>query len=61
MFYEMQLCIDDADKGDYGLLKELFEMLKIHMTNSPIFKKNGLPKKRPIRDKVGCSMLSCSS
>jgi hypothetical protein len=39
-----QLCIDDADKGDYGLLKELFEMLKIHMTN-PI-SQNGLPKTR---------------
>jgi hypothetical protein len=60
MFYEImaQLCIDDADKGDYGLLK--LEMLKIHMTNNP-FSKNGLPK-----DPIGLEIkwmfdVSCSS
>ena len=26
--YMAQLCIDDADKGDYSLLNNLFEMLK---------------------------------
>ena len=59
--YMTQLCIDDADKGDYSLLNELFEMLK-----KPYDEQLDLQKwfaKRPdwARDKVGCSMLSCSS
>ncbi|MES2578241.1 MAG: protein adenylyltransferase SelO family protein, partial [Bacteroidota bacterium] len=59
--YMAQLCIDDADKGDYSLLNELFEMLK-----NPYDEQSNLQKwfaKRPdwARDKVGCSMLSCSS
>ena len=59
--YMAQLCIDDADKGDYSLLSELFEMLK-----KPYDEQLDLQKwfaKRPdwARDKVGCSMLSCSS
>ncbi len=59
--YMAQLCIDEADKGDYSLLKELFEMLK-----KPYDEQLNLQKwfaKRPdwARDKVGCSMLSCSS
>ncbi len=59
--YMAQLCIDDADKGDYGLLNELFEMLKKPYDEQPNFQK--WFSKRPdwARDKVGCSMLSCSS
>ena len=33
--YMAQLCIDDADKGDYKLLNELFEMLKNPYHNQP--------------------------
>ncbi|MFD0798346.1 YdiU family protein [Maribacter chungangensis] len=59
--YMAQLAIDDADKGNYDLLDELFQLLK-----KPYEEQPGKEKwfaKRPdwARDKVGCSMLSCSS
>ena len=59
--YMAQLCIDDADKGDYALLKELFEMLKDPYDEQPNFKKWFAKRPDWARDKVGCSMLSCSS
>ena len=59
--YMAQLCIDDADKGDYGLLKELFEMLKNPYDEQPYFQKWFAKRPDWARDKVGCSMLSCSS
>ncbi|MBC7884041.1 MAG: YdiU family protein [Saprospiraceae bacterium] len=59
--YMAQLAIDDADKGDYGLLHELFDMLKHPYDDQPQYGK--WFEKRPdwAREKVGCSMLSCSS
>lgn len=59
--YMAQLSIDAADKGDYSLINELFELLK-----KPYDEQTDSQKwfaKRPdwARDKVGCSMLSCSS
>jgi uncharacterized protein YdiU (UPF0061 family) len=59
--YMAQLCIDDADKGDYSLLNELFDLLKKPYDEQP--KSQKWFAKRPdwARDKVGCSMLSCSS
>ena len=59
--YMAQLCIDDADKGDYGLLKELFEMLKNPYDEQPQFQNWFAKRPDWARDKVGCSMLSCSS
>lgn len=59
--YMAQLCIDDADKGDYGLLNELFEMLKKPYDEQPNFQKWFAKRPDWARDKVGCSMLSCSS
>ena len=59
--YMAQLCIDDADKGDYYLLKELFEMLKKPYDEQPNFQKWFAKRPDWARDKVGCSMLSCSS
>ncbi|MFK7833317.1 MAG: YdiU family protein [Winogradskyella sp.] len=59
--YMAQLAIDDADKGDYKLIDELFELLKQPYQEQP---ENGKWfTKRPewARHKVGCSMLSCSS
>lgn len=59
--YMAQLSIDAADKGDYSLVNELYEVLKKpydeQLDNQKWF------AKRPdwARDKVGCSMLSCSS
>ncbi|MFV8325576.1 protein adenylyltransferase SelO [Flavobacterium sp. ZS1P14] len=59
--YMAQLCIDDADKGDYSLLRELFEMLKNPYHEQPNFQKWFAKRPDWARDKVGCSMLSCSS
>jgi uncharacterized protein YdiU (UPF0061 family) len=59
--YMAQLCIDDADKGDYSLLNELFEMLKKPYDEQPNFQKWFAKRPDWARDKVGCSMLSCSS
>ena len=59
--YMSQLAIDDADKGNYSLLSELYLLLKNpyeeQLENEKWF------AKRPewARNKVGCSMLSCSS
>jgi len=59
--YMAQMAIDKADTGDYGLINELYEMLKRPYDNQPDY--NHWYAKRPdwARDKVGCSMLSCSS
>ena len=59
--YMAQLCIDAADKGDYSLLNELFEMLKKPYDEQPDFQKWFAKRPDWARDKVGCSMLSCSS
>ena len=59
--YISQLCIDDADKGDYSLLNELFEMLKNPYDEQPHLQKWFAKRPDWARDKVGCSMLSCSS
>lgn len=59
--YMAQLAIDDADKGDYGLIDELFKLLK-HPYDEQLNSEKWFAK-RPewARHKVGCSMLSCSS
>ena len=59
--YMAQLAIDEADKGDYSLINEFFQLLK-----NPYNEQMAAEKwfaKRPdwARNKVGCSMLSCSS
>ncbi len=57
-----QLAIDKAEKGDFSLVNELHELLK-----SPYDEQNEMEDawfvKRPewARNRVGCSMLSCSS
>jgi uncharacterized protein YdiU (UPF0061 family) len=59
--YMSQMAIDEADKGNYTLIDELFQLLKTpyaeQLENEKWF------AKRPewARNKVGCSMLSCSS
>ena len=59
--YMAQLCIDAADKSDYSLLNDLFEMLKNPYGEQPDFEKWFAKRPDWARDKVGCSMLSCSS
>ncbi len=59
--YMAQLAIDAADKDDYSLIDELYKMLKQPYQEQP--ESNKWFVKRPdwARNKVGCSMLSCSS
>lgn len=59
--YMAQLCIDQADKGDYSVLNELFELLKKPYEEQPEYQKWFAKRPDWARDKVGCSMLSCSS
>jgi serine/tyrosine/threonine adenylyltransferase len=59
--YMAQLAIEAVDKGDYALIDELYQMLK-----KPYDEQTEMEKwftKRPdwAKEKVGCSMLSCSS
>ena len=59
--YMAQLAIDEADKGNYELIDELYQLLKTPYDEQP--EKEKWFAKRPewARHKVGCSMLSCSS
>ena len=59
--YMAQLAIDAADKKDYTLINELFELLKKPYSEQP--EKEKWFAKRPdwAKNKIGCSMLSCSS
>lgn len=59
--YMAQLAIDDADKGDYALLDELFNLLKKPYDEQPENEKWFARRPDWARHKVGCSMLSCSS
>mgnify|MGYP001820948423 CR=1 FL=1 len=59
--YMAQLAIDEADKGDYKLIDELFQMLKKPYDEQPEYQKWFAKRPDWARHKVGCSMLSCSS
>jgi uncharacterized protein YdiU (UPF0061 family) len=59
--YMSQLAIDSADEGDYSLIDELFNLLKKPYTEQSENEKWFAKRPEWARDKVGCSMLSCSS
>ena len=59
--YMAQLAIDDANKGDYKLLDELFSLLKTPYDEQPDMERWFVKRPEWARHKVGCSMLSCSS
>ena len=59
--YMAQLVIDDADKGNYQPLKEMLEMLKKPYVDDTRYDKWYAKRPEWARNKVGCSMLSCSS
>ena len=59
--YMAQLAIDDADKGDYKLIDELYQLLKNPYSEEPENEKWFAKRPEWARHKVGCSMLSCSS
>lgn len=59
--YMAQLAIDSADKGDYSIIKELFEMLKNPYHDQNEYQKWYSLRPNWAKEKVGCSQLSCSS
>lgn len=59
--YIAQLAIDAADKGDYSVIDELFNLLKKPYNEQPESEKWFAKRPEWARHKVGCSMLSCSS
>lgn len=59
--YMAQLAIDAANNGDYTLIDELFIVLKNPYKEQPKYQKWFAKRPDWARDKVGCSMLSCSS
>ena len=59
--YMAQLAIDAADKGDYQLIDELFQLLKKPYDEQPDSEKWFVKRPEWARNKIGCSRLSCSS
>lgn len=59
--YMAQLAIDEADKGNYHLIDELYHVLKNPYDEQPEFEKWFAKRPEWARHKIGCSMLSCSS
>ena len=59
--YMAQMAIDKADNGDYSLISELHEVLKKPYDERPEFENWFAKRPEWARNKVGCSMLSCSS
>ncbi|TYP75298.1 protein adenylyltransferase SelO [Aquimarina intermedia] len=59
--YMAQLAIDQADKGNYAMIDELYQLLKKPYDEQPENEKWFVKRPEWARNKVGCSMLSCSS
>ncbi len=59
--YMAQLAIDAANKEDYAVIDELYTMLKKPYHEQPQYEKWYTKRPDWAREKVGCSMLSCSS
>ncbi|MFV0564684.1 MAG: protein adenylyltransferase SelO [Flavobacteriaceae bacterium] len=59
--YMAQLAIDAANKGDYSVINQFFNMLKHPYAEQPENQKWFAKRPEWARHKVGCSMLSCSS
>lgn len=59
--YMVQLAIDAADEGDYSVINSVFKMLKKPYSEQTEYEKWFAKRPDWARNKVGCSMLSCSS
>ncbi len=59
--YMAQLAIDAADKGDYSVVDELFKLLQKPYNDQTESEKWFAKRPDWAKEKIGCSMLSCSS
>lgn len=59
--YMAQMAIDAANNGEYSLIDELYQLLKKPYDEQPDQQKWFTKRPDWAREKVGCSMLSCSS
>jgi uncharacterized protein YdiU (UPF0061 family) len=59
--YMAQLAIDKADEGDFSLVEELYKLLKLPYDEQPEMEKWFAKRPDWAKNRVGCSMLSCSS
>ncbi len=59
--YMAHMAAEQADKGDYTLIDEFYRMLLKPYEEQPEFQKWFAKRPDWAREKVGCSMLSCSS
>lgn len=59
--YMAQLAIDAANKADYSIINELHELLKTPYNEQPQYEKWYAKRPDWARNKIGSSMLSCSS
>ena len=59
--YMAQMAIESADKEDYSLINELYDLLLNPYDEQPQFEKWFAKRPDWAREKIGSSMLSCSS
>ncbi len=59
--YMAQLAIEDAENNNYDLLNELYKLLKKPYDEQPNMEKWFVKRPDWAKEKIGCSMLSCSS
>lgn len=59
--YMSQLAIEAAENGDYDLINELYELIQNPYDEQPENEKWFAKRPEWAKNKVGCSMLSCSS
>ena len=59
--YMSQMAIEEAEKGNYTLIEELYQLIKKQYGEQVAQEKWFVKRPEWARNKVGCSMLSCSS
>lgn len=59
--YMAQMAIEAAEKGDYSLIDEFYTMLQKPYDEQPQYERWFAKRPDWAREKIGCSMLSCSS